>query len=120
MRRPQTVRISALLPLLLCAALLASGCGSSTSIQIGAIRVEVATVGNNLDADGYVIRVSGNGEDQSQRVDVNGLVQFAVNAGQYQVELTDKAANCVTDLNPQVASVVAGETTTLTFNNLCG
>ena len=120
MHRARPVRIRALLGLLLCAGVLAAGCDSSITIEIGAIRVDVTTIGNNLDPDGYVIRVSGNGEDQSQPVEVNGRVQFAVNSGRYQVELTDKAANCVTDLNPQVINVAAGETTDVVFNNLCG
>ena len=120
MRHAKPVRLLVLLGLALCAVLLAAGCDSSTTIEIGTIRVDVTTVGNNLDPDGYVIRVTGNGEDQSKPVEVNGSVLFAVNAGRYEVELTDKADNCVSDLNPQVVNVSAGETTNLVFNNLCG
>ena len=62
----------------LVAALLAGGCDTSFNIDIGAIRVTVTAVGNNIDADGYVIQVTGSGENQSQRVDANGQVAFAV------------------------------------------
>lgn len=117
-REPSTNRLPA--ALLLCTALLVAACGSSITIEIGAIRVDVVTIGNNLDPDGYVIRVTGNGEDQSQAVGVSGQVVFAVNSGRYRVELTEKATNCVTDLNPQLVDVGAGETVNLLFRNLCG
>ena len=120
MSRTSATRIRTLLPAFLAAALLFSGCDNTVTIDIGAIRVEVTTVGNNFDPDGYVIRVSGSGEDQSQPVEVNGQVLFAVSAGRYTVELLDRAANCVVDLNPQVAQVSAGNTTELIFNTLCG
>ena len=113
-------RISALLPVVLCTALLLVGCDTTLSIDIGAIRVEVTAIGNNFDPDGYIIRVTGNGEDQSQPVAVNGEVLFAVPAGTYTVELGDKAPNCVVDLNPQAAQVSAGNTAQLLFNTLCG
>ncbi len=113
-------RISVLSPLLLCTALLLVGCDTSISIEIGAIRVNVTAVGNNIDPDGYTIRVTGEGESQSQSVDVNGQVVFAVPAGTYRVELTDRSANCIVDLNPQSAQVSAGQTTLLEFNTLCG
>lgn len=120
MSRTRRIRLVAMLPAVLGAALLAAGCDSSTTVDIGAIRVVVTATGNNLDADGYVIRVTGNGEDQSQAVEVNDLVLFAVPSGMYTVELTDKADNCVVDVNPQVAQVSSGETTELQFNTLCG
>ncbi len=120
MNRKNFNRISLSLPFLLCAALLLVGCDSSLTIEIGAIRVGVTTIGNNLDPDGYTIRVSGEGEDQRQAVAVDGQVAFAVPAGTYLVEQLDKAPNCVTDLNPQVTRVSAGQTALLQFNTLCG
>jgi len=120
MSRTNPTRISISLPVLLCVALLLVGCDTSLTIEIGAIRVEVTAIGNNIDPDGYTIRVTGNGEDQSQSVEVNGQVLFAVPAGRYTVELTDKASNCVVELNPQEAQVAAGQTAILLFNTLCG
>ena len=109
----------ALSPLLLVAALLLTGCDTSLTIEVGAIRVTVTTIGNNLDPDGYTIRVTGEGDDQSQPVAVDGQVAFAVSAGRHLVELLDKEPNCVTDLNPQLAQVSPGQTVELIFNNLC-
>ena len=120
MRRMKLHRISVLLPVFLSMALLLAGCDTSVTIEIGAIRVEVTAIGNNIDPDGYLIRVTGQGEDQSQRVDATGQVVFAVPSGQYTVELTDVAPNCVVDLNPQAVQVSAGNTSDLFFNTLCG
>ena len=120
MRRLRSVRLSVLVPALLCAALLGVACDSSITIAIGTLRVEVMTFGNNLDPDGYVVRVTGNGADESRPVEVNGQVLFALDAGRYEVELTEKAGNCATDLNPQVVDVAAGEITVIQFNTLCG
>lgn len=120
MHRKRRLGFAAVLPTILSAALLFSGCDSSISIDIGAIRVQVTAVGNNIDPDGYVIRVTGNGEDQSEPVDVNGVVLFAVPTGSYTVQLTEIASNCVVDVNPQVAEVSSGETKQLLFNTLCG
>lgn len=119
-RRIRTTRASALLPVLLLAAVLLTGCDNSLTIEVGAIRVAVTTIGNNFDPDGYTIQVSGEGDVRSQAVAVNGEVVFAVSAGRHIVELLDKAPNCVTDLNPQIANVAPGETVQLEFNNLCG
>lgn len=120
MSRTRRSSFSVLATVLLGAALLANGCGSSFSIDIGAIRVTVTAVGDNLDPDGYTIRVTGEGEDQSQAVAVNGQVVFAVPTGLYGVELTDKADNCIVDLNPQLVQVTSGETVEVLFNTLCG
>lgn len=115
-------RLKSLRPVvtLLLLAALPLACGSSTSIDIGAIRVTTNTFGNNLDPDGYLIRVTGNNEDQSQPVDSNGQVLFAVATGNYVVELTERADNCAVDLNPQAARVGAGDTAEVLFNILCG
>ena len=120
MNRIRQICLVSLLPVGLAAALLVAGCDSSTTIDIGAIRVEVTAAGNNLDANGYVIRVTGNGEDQSQAVEVSGQVLFAVPSGRYTVELTDKADNCLVDVNPQAVQVSSGNTAELQFNTLCG
>ena len=112
-------RISTLLSALLCSALLLVGCDSSPTIEIGAIRVTVTAIGSNFDPDGYTIRVSGDGEDQSQAVEVDGQVLFGVPSGDYLVELLDKAPNCVVDLNPQLVRVSAGNTAEVLFNTLC-
>ena len=119
-RRNRNMRTSALLLVLLGEAVLLTGCDTSLTIEVGAIRVTVTTIGNNFDPDGYTIRVTGEGDEQSQPVDVNGEVAFAVSAGGHVVELLDKAPNCVTDLNPQLANVGPGQTVLLEFNNLCG
>lgn len=120
MHRTRRLGFTAVLPVIIGAALLLSGCDGSISIDIGAIRVQVTAVGNNIDPDGYVIRVTGNGEDQSEPVDVNGVVLFAVPTGSYTVQLTEIANNCVVDVNPQVANVSSGDTEQLLFNTLCG
>ncbi len=120
MNRTRRTRLLVLLPAVLGAALLLAGCDSSLNIDIGAIRVQVTAEGSNIDPDGYVIRVTGNGEDQSQAVEVNGQVLFAVPSGRYTVELTEKADNCLVDVNPQVAQVSSGGTEELLFRTLCG
>ena len=120
MSRTRRARLLVFLPVVLGAALLLAGCDSSLSIDIGAIRVQVTATGNNIDPDGYVIRVTGNGEDQSQAVEANGEVLFAVPSGRYAVELTGKADNCLVDSNPQLAQVSSGGTVELVFNTLCG
>lgn len=120
MRRTNSSRITALLPFLLGVALFVGGCDSSITLDLGTIRVTVTANGNNIDPDGYVIRVFGEGQDQNRRVDANGEVLFAVPSGRYTVELTDKAANCVVDLNPQEVQVGAGNISELLFNTLCG
>ena len=120
MSRTKLTRTTALLTVFLCAALLSGGCDSSMTIDIGAIRVTVTATGNNIDPDGYTVRVTGNGEDQSQPVPVNGQVAFAVPAGTYTVELTDGEPNCVVDQNPQAVQVSSGSTSEVQFNTLCG
>ena len=117
---PNPTRIAAVLALVLCGALLLAGCGTTVTVDLGTIRVTVTASGNNLDPDGYIIRVTGNGEDQSRPVDVNGEVLFAVPSGRYTVELTGKADNCIVDLNPQTVQVSGGRTSDLLFNTLCG
>lgn len=108
------------LPYVIGVALLLPACDSSTTVDIGAIRVQVTAVGNNIDPDGYVIRVTGNGEDQSEPVEVNGVVLFAVPTGSYTVLLTEVADNCIVDVNPQGANVSSGNTDQVLFNTLCG
>ena len=120
MSRTNSYRIIALLPFLLGAALLLGGCDTSITLDLGTIRVTVTATGTNIDPDGYVMRVTGGDQDQSRRVDPNGEVLFAVPSGQYTVELTDKASNCVADLNPQGVVVGAGDVSDLLFNTLCG
>ena len=120
MRRMKLTRTTALLSLLLCSTLLWVGCDNSITVDIGAIRVTVTAVGNNIDPDGYTVRVTGNGENQSQAVDANGEVLFAVPSGTYTVELADGAPNCIVDLNPQAVQVSSGNTSELLFNTLCG
>lgn len=121
MSRPKATATRIVLVLLLAAGgLLTGGCDAGVSVDIGAIRVTVTANGNNLDPDGYVIRVTGNGEDQSQAVDVNDQVLFAVRSGSYTVELGGRADNCVVDINPQVVQVSSGNTSDVLFRTLCG
>jgi len=120
MSRTNSYRITALLPFLLAAALFVSGCDTSITLDLGTIRITVTATGNNIDADGYVMRVTGEGVDQERRVEPNGEVLFAVPSGRYVVELTDKEPNCIADLNPQAVEGSAGNTSDLLFNTLCG
>lgn len=84
----------------------------------GTLQVDTSTTGDDIDPDGYSVSVSG---QTSQAVGVNGSVSFPNLApGNYQVQLTEVAANCtVAGLNPRTVAVSSGSTATTTFTVTC-
>ncbi len=91
-------------PLLLVAGLLAtSGCDVNfTGLDTEVLTVSVTTVGANLDADGYVLSVTGHPEGP---IGVNETRTFNVFRIDVRVELRDVAANCAAADNPQTVAV---------------
>lgn len=98
-------------PLLLVAGLLAtSGCDVNfTGLDTEVLTVTVATVGANLDADGYVLSVTSHPDE---RIGVNETTAFNVFRIDVTVELRDVAANCTAADNPQTVRVRGPRTVT--------
>jgi len=84
----------------------------------GLIQVTTATTGDDLDPDGYMAGMDGNGE---RSIGLNGVTTFtAVATGQHAVELTGLAQNCsVAGANPVTATVIAGATAQVGFDVQC-
>lgn len=102
-------------PLFLAACLLASfGCDIGDNIvdlDTEPLTVNVATVGANLDADGYLPSVTGVPDEP---IGVNESKVFNVLRIGITVELRDVAANCAVADNPQTVDV-RGPTTVSFF-----
>jgi WD40 repeat protein len=84
----------------------------------GALRVITTTSGSDLDPDGYTVSVGG---DPGSAIGVEDSLEFpGLTPGDYQVELSDVAANCsVAGDNPRTVSVSAGATAETTFTVTC-
>jgi plastocyanin len=112
---PHRVRIDAVL-LVLALVLAAAGCDGSPTGEsgIGSLRVSVSTTGEDLDLDGYVVRVDG---VDSQTVSVAGTQVFSnLAAGEHLVELSGVAENCLASPgNSRSVTVVGGETAEVVF-----
>ncbi len=97
--------------LFLAACLLASlACNDFDSINLDLgepLTVTVMTVGENLDADGYTLSITGVADEA---IGVNESKLFTVLRIDITVELLDVAANCAVDNNPQTVDV-SGPTT---------
>ena len=102
------------------AGVVAAGCGDDDPAPptTGDILVIAVTTGDNPDADGYTVTVDGNSVGT---VDVNGELRISnQTAATYLVGLTDVAPQCtVADDNPRDLVLVAGTTTSETFNVDC-
>ncbi len=99
------------MPLLLTACLLASmGCGVNiTGLDTEVLTVSVATAGANLDADGYLLSITG---EPDEPIGVNESKTFTVLRIDVTVELRDIATNCAANANPQTVNV-SGPTTVI-------
>src|SRR5437879_7953559 len=85
-------------------------CSDQGPSASGAARVVLATVGLDLDADGYTVTIDAR---SPQHVSINGAMQFdSLAPGSHSVALGGLASNCaVNGANPLWVDVVA-ETTT--------
>jgi hypothetical protein len=98
-----------------------AGCGGEglADPDTGTLEIAIATSGPEPDADGYTLRIDAQPPEEiglSATVERTGLAP-----GDYTLELGGLAANCaVTDGNPRIATVSRGETTTVTFDVVCG
>lgn len=113
---------SRLVVALLLAAVWSVGCGGSDSggtmepATTGSLRASVSTTGEDVDPDGYRIRV---GSD-ARAVGSSGSVLFQdLNAGSHTVTLEDVSANCTVQNNPRTVSVTAGAEATTAFSVSC-
>lgn len=97
------------------------GCGGSEPGEMmppttGSLRVSTATTGEDVDADGYQVRV---GSD-AQPVGVNASVIFAdLAAGAHAVTLEGLSSNCTTSNNPRSVSVTVGSEASTSFSVEC-
>lgn len=95
------------------------GDGGGGGGTTGALQVTVATVGSNLDANGYQLLFN---ELTSYPVGINAEVTFSTVAiGSYQITLADVASNCVIEGSSDTKgfSVSAGATTMVDFEVDC-
>lgn len=86
--------------------------------QTGTVTVAAVTTGDNLDADGYEFVIDGG---TPQAIGSNATLDVTdLEPGTSEVELVGIAPNCfVTGENPQSVDVMAGETSTATFDVSC-
>lgn len=84
----------------------------------GTLRVVTTTGGSDVDADGYTVSVGGG---SGSAIGVEDSLDFpGLTPADYQVELTDVAANCtVAGDNPRTVAVTAGATVETTFAVTC-
>lgn len=92
-----------------------------TAPTVGTMEVTTSTTGatpdGTLDPDGYVVTVDGRLE---RAIGIDGLVLFGLDAGTYEVGLSDVEANCVVvGENPRTVTVAGGETATTSFRVEC-
>ena len=82
----------------------------------GSIRVSIATSGEDLDADGYVVEIDGSSTDT---VPIQDTRQFDAPPGNHQVDLENVAPNCT--VGPDTARVVVhdAETAEADFTVAC-
>jgi alpha-tubulin suppressor-like RCC1 family protein len=124
MTRPVSRRICS--PQLWCTAflLLVHGCKGTEPTPpptTGDLLVAATTTGVDLDPDGYTVALDSASSGVPHTLAVNGTVKFSqLSPGNYSVRLLGSTTNCiVADVNPQIASVTAGQTTQVTFQISC-
>ncbi len=85
---------------------------------LGALRVSVATIGGDLDLDGYTVAVDGG---SPLRVPIDGaIVVPGLATGSHDVALGDVAANCtVAGPNPTAVSVARNDTAQVAYGIAC-
>ena len=91
--------------------LFATGCDNDIDLDLNELlTVSVMTVGENLDADGYTLSITGRLDES---IGINESRTFSVLRIDITVELRGVANNCEVDANPQTVSVSGP--TTVTF-----
>jgi hypothetical protein len=97
------------------------GCDDEDPVTVltGALEVEVATTGEDIDADGYTLEIDGS--VVGDPVDPDDTVTFEeVEEGIHDVELTGLASNCSAEGdNPLSVTIEADATETATFAVVC-
>ncbi len=80
--------------------------------------VATATVGTNLDPDGYAVRVNGG---PAQAIALNAVLTLpGLEVGPYQIQLEDVAPTCVVQqVNPQTTTVLKDQTVMAPFDIAC-
>ena len=88
------------------------------ALPLGDLSVSTVTTGEDLDPDGYAVSIDG--ADQGD-IGINDTRIFSrLTPGDYEVELTDLAANCSTQgENPRTLPVFDEQTTPATFAVVC-
>lgn len=98
------------------------GCDSDdvVDVRIGSMEITTRTTGPSPDPDGYQVRIFGSGFDLTQSIDPNDTVTLSLVAERsYTVSLSDVAANCSVDLDPQSVGVSTNSTVPVLFNVSC-
>jgi len=87
-------------------------------ITTGMLEVMIETIGSQLDPDGYSLRIDGSNREA---VDINDTTQIEnLDERDYELELANVASNCtIKGNNPRNFNIIAGETTSTTFNVEC-
>ena len=90
------------------------------SITLGSLEVQTRTSGAAVDADGYQLRIEGGGFETEQPIGVNDVFTLSLVSRTYTVTLSDIAANCAADRNPQSVAVPESVRVTVAFDVDCG
>ena len=99
-------------PILLAISLLVSlGCDPDLNLDLGSelLTVNVTTIGENLDPDGYTLSVTG---EPVEAIEINATRTFRVFPTDITVELRGVAGNCTVANNPRTIDVRGPRTTT--------
>lgn len=83
----------------------------------GTLKITASTTGEGTDEDGYTVSFN----EVSESLAANGTVKFEnIKEGTYNIELSGLAMECVVEGdNPLSVDIVAGETTSATFEISC-
>jgi hypothetical protein len=109
-------------PTFLLVCLAVSACGGGDSVVIppgsGTLKITTSTTGDEPDGNGYTVQLDA---ERAESIGTAGALTHAVTLGTHSVLLAGIAPNCtVAGANPSTVSVVAGETTSITFAVTCG
>lgn len=92
-----------------------------TVISEGTVQINIATTGENVDPNGYLLTVGEREDIRTKTKDT--ITQSRLKAGKYQIELADIASNCALSAdasNPRSVKIIAGKVITTGFNIHCG
>lgn len=110
MRSPHRVVVSLL-------AVLTFACGDGTAPVTGAVRIHVATLGEELDTDGYDVTV----DDGTPRpVQTGTVVITGLAPGTHALKFGGTAINCAASPGNRQVVVLANDTTDVEFDVTCG